>query len=234
VLIQGYGGGGDSMEPYDFVAWKVAWMEAGGVVASAHIRGGGELGADWQAQAARGGKLLAMEDFIGCAEWLVDNGYTKPERIAITGRSSGAMLAAAAVVQRPELFASCVAEVGMFDPLRYHLFGLGKLMIPEYGTSDDPDDFAAMIAYSPQQNIVRGTAYPPMLLTVHTDDDRVMPGGPYKFAAAMQEAQSGDAPIVLRLRAGAGHHGGVSIEDEVAERADILAFLASTLGLPDS
>ena len=231
VVIFGYGGGGDSMEPYDFTPWRVAWMEAGGAVALAHIRGGGELGAEWQSAAARGGKLLAMQDFIGCAEWLVEIGYTKLSRIAITGRSSGAMLAAAATVARPELFGACVAEVGMFDPLRYHHFGLGSLMIPEYGTSDDPDDFAAMIAYSPLHNVPTGVALPPFLLTVHTDDDRVAPGGPYKFAATLQGAQEGDAPIILRLRSGAGHHGGASPQDEHNERADILAFLGMALGV---
>jgi prolyl oligopeptidase len=231
VLIFGYGGGGDSMEPYDFVGWQIAWMAAGGVMAFAHIRGGGELGAEWQAAAARGGKRLAMEDFIGCAEWLVDSGYTTAEHVAISGRSSGAMLAAAAVVARPELFAACVAEVGMFDPLRYHLFGLGRLMIPEYGTSEDATDFESMFAYSPLHNVKDGVRYPPMLLTVHTDDDRVMPGGPYKFAARLQEATGGDAPILLLVREGAGHHGGASIEAEIDERADILAFLGRALGV---
>jgi prolyl oligopeptidase len=231
VVIFGYGGGGDSMEPYDFTPWRVAWMEAGGVVALAHIRGGGELGAEWQAAAARGGKLLAMQDFIGCAQWLVDTGYTSASRVAITGRSSGAMLAAAATVARPELFGACVAEVGMFDPLRYHHFGLGSLMIAEYGTSDDLDDFAAMIAYSPLHNVPSDVALPPFLLTVHTDDDRVAPGGPYKFAQTLQDAQKGDAPIILRLRSGAGHHGGASMQDEYDERADILAFLGHSLGL---
>jgi prolyl oligopeptidase len=232
VVMEGYGGGGDSMQPYDYVAWKLAWLEAGGVVASAHIRGGGELGAEWQAAAARAGKLKAMQDFVACAGYLVESGYTRPELIAITGRSSGGMLAAAAAVARPELFGACVAEVGMFDPLRYHLFGMGRLMIPEYGTSEDPDDFAAMYAYSPQHNIRAGTTYPAFLLTVHTDDDRVAPGQPYKFAATLQEAQAGDAPVVLRLRSGAGHHASASTDDEVTERADILAFLGSSLSVP--
>lgn len=230
VVIEGYGGAGDSMHPHDFVPWKVAWLESGGCVASAHIRGGGELGAAWQAAAARGGKLLAMEDFIACAERLVEAGVS-PDRISITGRSSGGMLAAAAAIARPDLFAACVPEVGMFDPLRYHLFGLGHLMIAEYGTSDDPDDFAAMYAYSPLHNIREGISYPPFLITVHTDDDRVMPGSAYNFAAALQEAQAGKGTVLLRLRAGAGHHATASIEGDVEERADILAFLGKTLGL---
>jgi prolyl oligopeptidase len=229
VIIEGYGGGGDSMEPYDFVPWKLAWLEAGGVVASAHIRGGLELGAAWREAAARGGKKLAMEDFVACAGWLIDKGYTTAERIGITGRSSGAMLAAAAVVNSPRLFGACVAEVGMFDPLRYHNFGLGSLMIAEYGTSDDPDDFAAMIAYSPLHNVVEGVSYPPFLLTVHTDDDRVAPGGGYKFAAALQAA---GAPALLRLQGGLGHHWGGGDPGAVEERADILAFFAHHLGLP--
>lgn len=231
ILIEGYGGGGDSMEPYDYHKWKVAWMESGGVIASAHLRGGLELGAEWQAAAARAGKLKAMEDFIGCAEYLIDNGVTTAAHIGITGRSSGAMLAAAAVVARPELFGACVAEVGMFDPLRYHLFGLGRLMIEEYGTSENPQDFEGMWAYSPLHRIVEGTRYPPMLLTIHTDDDRVSPGSPYKFAATIQSAQASDAPILLRLLAGAGHFGGVG-SGGLDERADILAFLAKTLELP--
>jgi prolyl oligopeptidase len=231
VLIEGYGGGGDIMHPHDFSAWKVSWFEAGGVVATAHLRGGRELGAEWQSAAARGGKLKAMEDFVGCAEYLVNHGVTTAERIGITGRSSGAMLAAAAVIRRPELFGACVAEVGMFDPLRYHLFGLGRLMIGEYGTSENAEDFPAMFAYSPLHRVTPGTAYPPMLLTVHTDDDRVAPGSPYKFAATMQEAQAAkDKPIILRLRSGAGHFGG-SPSGEVEERGDILAFLGMALKL---
>jgi prolyl oligopeptidase len=231
VLIEGYGGGGDIMHPYDFSAWKVSWFEAGGVIATAHLRGGRELGAEWQAAAARGGKLKAMEDFVGCADYLVKNGVTTADRIGITGRSSGAMLAAAAVMRRPDLFGACVAEVGMFDPLRYHLFGLGRLMIGEYGTSENAEDFPAMYAYSPLHRVTPGTEYPPMLLTVHTDDDRVAPGSPYKFAATIQEAQAAkDRPILLRLRAGAGHFGG-SVTGEVEERGDILAFLGMALKL---
>lgn len=230
VIIEGYGGGGDSMEPYDFVPWKLAWLELGGVVASAHIRGGLELGAAWRAAAARGGKRLAMEDFIACAGWLIDKGYTSAERIGITGRSSGAMLAAAAVVNSPRLFGACVAEVGMFDPLRYHHFGLGSLMISEYGTSDDPDDFAAMYAYSPLHNVRDDVTYPPFLLTVHIDDDRVAPGGGYKFAAALQAVS---ASVLLRLQGGLGHHWGVDAPGALEERADILAFFGRALGLPN-
>jgi prolyl oligopeptidase len=230
VIVEGYGGGGDSMRPFDFVPWKVAWLERGGVIASAHLRGGSELGADWMLAATRAGKLLAMQDFVACAAHLVDTGFTVPAHVGITGRSSGAMLAAAAVVARPDLFGACVAEVGMFDPLRYHLFGLGSLMIDEYGTSDDARDFAAMHAYSPYHNVRPGTEYPAFLLTVHDDDDRVAPGGAYKFTAALQAAQHGTAPILLRRRSGAGHHGG-DVTGDVAEYADIVAFFAAELGL---
>jgi prolyl oligopeptidase len=232
VVVEGYGGAGDSAEPFDFVPWKLAWLEAGGVVASAHIRGGGELGAEWQSAAARGGKRKAMEDFVGCARWLASSGYTTPARICVTGRSSGAMLAAAAVIDSPDAFGACVAEVGMFDPLRYHLFGLGSLMIAEYGTSDDPADFRSMYSYSPYHNVREGSSYPAFLLTVHTDDDRVAPGGGYKFIAALQAAQRGDAPILLRTQRGLGHHWGPGAPGAVDERADILTFMGMTLGLP--
>jgi len=228
IFIEGYGGGGDSMYPFAYSARKVVWLEAGGAIATAHIRGGGELGAAWQAAAARGGKVKAMEDFIACAERLVEAGST-PDRIGITGRSSGGMLAAAATIRRPDLFGGCFAEVGMFDPLRYHLYGLGSLMIPEYGTSDDPDDFAAMHSYSPLHNVRAGVSYPAFLITVHGDDDRVAPGNGYKFAATLQAAQAGDAPILLRTRDGAGHHGGSS-EGLAEELADILAFFTLALG----
>jgi prolyl oligopeptidase len=230
VIIEGYGGGGDSMHPFDFVAWKVAWMEAGGVVGSAHLRGGRELGAEWQDAAARGGKLKAMEDFMGCADYLVENQIISPDRIGIVGRSSGAMLAAAAAISRPELFSACILEVGMFDPLRYHLFGLGRLMVEEYGTSENREDFEAMYAYSPLHRISDETKYPAMLLTVHTDDDRVAPGSGFKFAARIQESQAGTAPVLLRMRSGAGHHGG-DLSGDIEERADILAFAAQQLKL---
>ncbi|MGH2811525.1 MAG: prolyl oligopeptidase family serine peptidase [Actinomycetota bacterium] len=230
VVIEGYGGGGSNQQPYSFNPWKVAWLEAGGVIATGHLRGGAELGVEWQKAAERGGKLKAMEDFIGCAEFFVSNEITSVERIGITGNSSGGMLAAAAAVRRPDLFGACVPQVGMFDPLRYHLFGLGSLMIAEYGTSDDPEDFKAMYAYSPLHNIIGGTEYPAFLITVHEDDDRVLPGSGYKFAATLQEAQAADSPILLRLRAGAGHFGG-GISSGIDETADILAFLGITLGV---
>ena len=218
------------MHPFDFVEWKIAWMEAGGVVGSAHLRGGRELGAEWQDAAARGGKLKAMEDFIACADYLASNEIIRPERIGVVGRSSGAMLAAAAAISQPELFAACILEVGMFDPLRYHLFGLGRLMVEEYGTSENREDFEAMYAYSPLHRVTDKIAYPAMLLTVHTDDDRVAPGSGFKFAARIQQAQAGMAPILLRMRSGAGHHGG-DLSGDIDERADILAFAAKHLNL---
>jgi prolyl oligopeptidase len=229
AVIEGYGGAGDSMEPYDFVPWKVAWLDAGGAVVSAHIRGGLELGIAWQTAALRGGKKLAAEDFVACGEQCVLGGLTTADRVAVSGRSSGAMLAAAATLMKPEAFGACFAAVGMFDPLRYHLFGLGSLMVSEYGCSDDPDDFAAMISYSPQHNVKEGVAYPAFLLTVHTDDDRVAPGQPFKFLSELQRCSTGDAPLLLRIREGAGHHGG-SPEGEIDEWADVLAFYAATIG----
>jgi prolyl oligopeptidase len=121
--------------------------------------------------------------------------------------------------------------VGMFDPLRYHHFGLGSLMISEYGTSDDPDDFEAMYAYSPYHNVREGNAYPPFFLTVHTDDDRVAPGGGYKFTAALQHAQGDDAIVLLRVQGGVGHHWEPGAKGAAEERADILAFMGWALGV---
>ena len=229
VILEGYGGGASSRQPYAFSPWKLAWLERGGVIATAHLRGGMEKGRSWYEEGTRRGKVKVVEDFVGCAEHLVASGLTQPSRICITGRSNGGGMSSAAMLRRPDLFGACVPEVGLYDYLRYHLYGLGRLMIQEYGTSDDPDDFAAMIQFSPLQNVRPGVAYPATLVTYHHGDNRVAPGNSYKFTAALQEAQAGDAPVLLLTRADAGHFAG-SADGEARERADILAFVSRALG----
>ena len=232
VILEGYGGGGSNRDPYAFSPWKLAWLERGGVIATAHLRGGMEKGRRWYEEGTRRGKVRVVEDFVGCAEHLVSSGYTSAGRICITGRSNGGGMSSGAMLRRPELFGACIPEVGLYDYLRYHLYGLGRLMVHEYGISDDPEDFRAMIQYSPLQNVRRGLSYPATLITYHHGDNRVAPGNSYKFTATLQEAQAGDAPVLLLTRRDAGHFAG-SPEGEARERADILAFVARALGAPD-
>jgi prolyl oligopeptidase len=224
TLLYGYGGFQISVGPIFKPEW-LAWMERGGLLAVASLRGGGEYGRDWHDAGRLANKQNVFDDFAACARWLASSGWTRADRIGISGRSNGGLLVGATITQHPELVGAAVAEVGVMDMLRFHRFTIGWGWTSDYGSADDPDQFRTLLAYSPLHNIRRGTAYPATLVTTGDHDDRVVPGHSFKFAAALQGAQSGDAPILARIDTDAGHGVGKPVSKLIDERADVLAFL---------
>jgi prolyl oligopeptidase len=222
--MTGYGGYGVSWMPGIDQGWQLAraWIELGGVAVSANLRGGGEYGRPWHEAGKLTAKQNVFDDFVACAEYLIDEGITRAGRIAINGSSNGGLLVGAVVVQRPELFGACIPEVGLLDMLRYHLFTSGVFWIGE---------FAALRAYSPVHNITPGEDYPPTMVVASFNDDHVVPWHSFKFAAALQDAQAGDAPILLRTESKIGHGAGKPAAMEVEDASDVLAFAAASLGL---
>ena len=232
TLLYGYGGFNISLMPY-FSASRLAWMEMGGVFAIANLRGGGEYGKTWHEAGTKLNKQNVFDDFIGAAEWLIRNGYTNPSRLAIQGGSNGGLLVGAVMSQRPELFGAALPAVGVLDMTRYAQFTIGRAWIPDYGDPEVPEEFAALFAYSPYHNLTRGMTYPATLITTADTDDRVVPGHSFKFAAALQHAQSdaADAPLVLlRVDRKAGHGAGKPTSMRLDEAADVWAFLVDSLG----
>jgi prolyl oligopeptidase len=203
----------------------LAWMERGGLLAVASLRGGGEYGKSWLDDGRLANKQHVFDDFAACARWLAASGWTSSERIAISGRSNGGLLVGGSITQHPELFGAAIAEVGVMDMLRFHRFTIGWGWTSDYGSPDDPDQFRTLLAYSPLHNIRPGAAYPATLVTTGDHDDRVVPGHSFKFAAALQAAQAGDAPILIRIDTDAGHGMGKPVTKQIDERADVLAFL---------
>jgi len=228
TLLYGYGGFNIPLTPR-FSITRLAWMEMGGVFAMANLRGGGEYGEEWHKAGIKLKKQNVFDDFIAAAEWLIDNGYTKPAKLAIQGGSNGGLLVGAAMTQRPELFGAALPAVGVMDMLRFHKFTAGRYWVDDYGSADDPQEFKALKAYSPYHNIKPGTAYPATLITTADTDDRVVPGHSFKFAAALQAAHKGDAPVLIRIETKAGHGAGKPTEKRIEEAADLWAFLVHTL-----
>jgi prolyl oligopeptidase len=228
TVLSGYGGFNVSITP-SFSASKIFWLEKGGVYAVANLRGGGEYGEAWHQAGMLDRKQTVFDDFIAAAEWLIQSGYTSRDRLAIQGASNGGLLVGAVMTQRPELFGAVVCQVPVADMLRYHLFTVGRFWIPEYGSADDPKQFAFLYRYSPYHKVKQGTAYPPTLVTTADTDDRVAPGLAKKFAARLQAASGGDAPILIRVETKAGHGEGKPISKQLDETADIYAFLLKTL-----
>jgi prolyl oligopeptidase len=229
VLLCGYGGVAVSTTPSFSPTWAV-WLERGGMLAVACLRGGGEYGRTWHDAGRRAAKQNTFDDFCACARWLAGSGWSRAARIAINGGSNGGLLVGACLTQHPELFGAAIADAGVFDMLRYHRFTVGWIWRSEYGDPDDPAEFRWLRGYSPLHN-VRPAVYPPTLLTCGDHDDRVVPGHSYKFAAALQAAQRGDAPILLRVETSAGHSSaGKPTAKAIAEAADRLAFLEGALG----
>lgn len=228
TLLYGYGGFNIPITPSFSVAY-VAWMEMGGVLAVANLRGGGEYGEAWHQAGKTVNKQNVFDDFLAAAEWLIDQQYTCPERLAIQGGSNGGLLVGAALTQRPELFGACLPAVGVMDMLRYHRFTAGRFWVDEYGTVDDPEQFRALLAYSPYHNIKAGVAYPATLVTTADTDDRVVPMHSFKFAAALQQAQGGPAPILIRIETRAGHGAGTPTTKRIENISDQWAFLVKVL-----
>ncbi|MEX2300284.1 MAG: prolyl oligopeptidase family serine peptidase [Bryobacterales bacterium] len=230
ALLYGYGGFNISTPPRFSTAW-LAWMEMGGVLAAANLRGGGEYGEEWHQAGTKLNKQNVFDDFIAAAEWLIANKYTRKEKLAINGRSNGGLLVGAVMTQRPDLFGACLADVGVMDMLRFHKFTAGRFWTGDYGSSDNAEEFEALLAYSPYHNLKEGVEYPPTLVTTADTDDRVVPGHSFKFAARLQHAQAGDAPALARIETRAGHGAGTPTVKLIEEATDKWAFLWKTLGM---
>jgi prolyl oligopeptidase len=228
TLLYGYGGYSITIPPY-FSADYIAWMELGGVVAVANLRGGGEYGEDWHLAGKNLKKQNVFDDFISAAEYLIKERRTASDKLAIMGGSNGGLLVGAVMIQRPELFGSCIPIVGVMDMLRFHQFTAGQFWRDEYGSVDDEAEFKNLIGYSPYHNIQDGVQYPATMVMTADTDDRVVPMHSFKFAAALQKAQAGDAPILLRIETRAGHGRGTPVSKLIETAADKSAFLVKTL-----
>jgi prolyl oligopeptidase len=230
TLLYGYGGFDVSMRPR-FSTGALTWLEAGGVYAVANLRGGGEYGREWHEAGMLGNKQNVFDDFIAAAEWLIAEGFTSPERLAIQGGSNGGLLVGAVTVQRPELFAAVDCGVPLLDMVTYHRHGLANIWAEEYGSSDDPDQFEYLYAYSPYQNIKDGVKYPAFLVTGSENDARVDPLHARKMAARLQAANEGGGPIFCLIRDASGHGGGTTITTQIDQYAGERAFLMHYLGM---
>lgn len=230
TFLYGYGGFSISLTPAFATNW-LAWLEMGGVLAVANLRGGGEFGEDWHKAGMLDKKQNVFDDFIACAEYLIAEKITSRPKLAINGRSNGGLLTGACLTQRPDLFGAAVATVGVMDMLRFHKFTIGWAWVSDYGSPDDAEQFKTIYAYSPLHNVKPGVRYPATLITTADHDDRVVPGHSFKFAAALQAAQAGDAPILIRIQTKAGHGFGKPTAVIIAEQADIWAFVAKALGV---
>ncbi|MEH2244856.1 prolyl oligopeptidase family serine peptidase [Nostoc sp.] len=230
TYLYAYGGFNASMTP-GFSVSLLVWMEMGGVYAMPNIRGGGEYGEEWHQAGMKDKKQNVFDDFIGAAEWLIANKYTKTDKLAIAGGSNGGLLVGACIAQRPDLFGAALPAVGVMDMLRFHKFTIGWAWTSEYGSADNLEEFPALYAYSPLHNIKPDTAYPATLITTADHDDRVVPAHSFKFAAVLQEAHVGDAPTLIRIETKAGHGAGKPTAKIIEEAADKWAFLVRTLNV---
>jgi prolyl oligopeptidase len=230
-VLYGYGGFNVSLLP-GFSAGRAAWLEAGGVYAVANLRGGGEFGEAWHEAGTKLNKQNVFDDFIAAAEWLIRERYTSPRHLAIWGGSNGGLLVGAVLNQRPEIFAAAVPAVGVMDMLRYQLASANaRQWGSDFGLSEVPEEFRALYAYSPYHNIRAGACYPPTLVMADANDDRVSAWHSYKYAAALQNAQACDNPVLIRIETRSGHGAGASTSKLVDEYADQWAFVGKYTGL---
>jgi prolyl oligopeptidase len=228
TLLYGYGGFDISITP-SFSPAIAAWLQMGGVYAVANLRGGGEYGEEWHLAGTKLRKQNVFDDFIAAGEWLIANKYTSTPKLAISGRSNGGLLIGATLNQRPDLWGAALPGVGVMDMLRFQKFTIGWAWTPDYGSSENADEFAALYKYSPLHNIKPGTKYPPTLIVTADHDDRVFPGHSFKYAATMQAAQSGPAPVLIRIETRAGHGAGKPTSKVIEEVTDQWAFLVKSL-----
>ena len=230
TMLYGYGGFGISMQPI-YNPSQIAWVEQGGVLAVANIRGGGEYGFAWHDAGRRLNKQNVFDDFIAAGEYLIAQGITPPDGLAIQGESNGGLLIGAVVNQRPDLFAVALVGVGVLDLLRFNQFTSGQMWVQEYGDPAIEADFRNLLAYSPYHNIRAGEDYPAILVTTADTDDRVVPGHSFKYIAALQAADIGPMPHLVRIETRAGHGAGKPTDKIIAETADMWAFAAYWTGL---
>ena len=224
TLLTGYGGFNISLTPR-FSPRAVAWLEKGGVYAVANLRGGGEFGEKWHRAGMRENKQNVFDDFIAAAEYLIKEGYTKPEKLAIMGGSNGGLLVGAVMTQRPDLFGAVVCTYPLLDMIRYHKFLVARYWVPEYGSSEDPEQFKYLLAYSPYHNVKKGTKYPAILFITGDADTRVAPLHARKMTALMQASTASGKPVLLRYHTKAGHSGGQPVSQQIEDLVDILSFL---------
>jgi prolyl oligopeptidase len=229
TLLYGYGGFEYAQVPsfarVELAVPALAWMEQGGLYAVANLRGGGEYGKAWHEAGIKQRKQNVFDDFIAAAQYLIRQGYTTTPQLAIHGRSNGGLLVGAVMNQKPELFGAAVADVGVMDMLRFHKFTIGYAWVDDYGSSDDPKGFQYLYKYSPYHNLKPGTKYPAVLVTTADHDDRVVPGHSFKYIAALQAAQTGDKPVLIRIDVKSGHGAGKPTAKLIEEVADRLAFI---------
>jgi prolyl oligopeptidase len=229
-VATGYGGYGLSIEPY-FNAADGLWLEQGVLLVDTNLRGGAEFGEEWHRQGALTHKQNVFDDFAAVLRALVERGYTRPERLGIIGGSNGGLLMGATLTQHPELVRAVVSFVGIYDSLRTELQPNGRFNIEEFGTVQDPEQFAALYAYSPYHHVRPRTAYPATFLLTGENDPRVGPMQTRKMAAQLQAANAGPAPILFLARAGMGHGLDTPLEIRIEERTDLITFMLAQLGV---
>ena len=231
TLLYGYGGFNISLTP-GFSVTRIAWLEQGGVLAVANLRGGGEYGRTWHEAGTKMQKQNVFDDCIAAAEYLIAQKYTSPEKLALQGGSNGGLLVGAVVNQRPDLFAVAIPQVGVMDMLRYHKFTIGRYWAVDYGTSEDSKEmFEYLYKYSPLHSIQNGVEYPAILVTTADHDDRVVPAHSFKYAAALQNSDIGDRPHLIRIESNAGHGGGKPLDKTIEETVDIFSFIFFNMGV---
>ncbi len=230
ALLYAYGGFNISMQP-GFSEARIPLLENNVVYAMACLRGGSEYGEDWHKAGMLEKKQNVFDDFIAAAEWLIKNKYTSPEKLAIQGGSNGGLLVGAVVNQRPELFKVAFPQVGVMDMLRFHKFTIGWAWVSEYGSSDNPDQFKFLYAYSPLHNIKQRNNYPSTLVTTADHDDRVVPAHSFKYAATLQENNVGKNPTLIRIETKVGHGAGTSTSKTIELYADMWSFMFYNMGI---
>lgn len=228
VLLYGYGGFDVSLTP-SFRSSIYPWIEAGGIYAVANLRGGGEYGKAWHDAGRGANKQNVFDDFAAAGEWLISEKWTQSSKMAVYGGSNGGLLMGAAITQRPDLWGAVVCAVPLLDMVRYHQFGSGRTWIPEYGSAEDPAQFATLHAYSPYHRVKEGTAYPPLLMLAADHDDRVDPLHARKFVAAVRATDTTPGDTLLRVEANAGHGGADQVGKAIEQSADMYAFLFDAL-----
>jgi prolyl oligopeptidase len=230
TILYAYGGFNIPIQP-GYSPAVAAWLDLGGVYAVANLRGGGEYGRDWHEAGIKTHKQNVFDDFIAAAEYLIAQKYTSPAKLAIRGGSNGGLLDAATELQRPDLFAAAIVQVGVLDMLRFRDFTIGKAWESDYGSVDNADEFKALYVYSPLHNVKAGADYPATLILTGDHDDRVFPAHSFKFAATMQAANPQGKPKLIRIETRAGHGQGKPTTMQIDEIADVYAFILKAMNL---